>query len=58
MRLWSLAKVFHTCGKNCGKSIGSIRDAKNVAGKHTIHPIRQGDMPAETGVKLPLFQAC
>jgi hypothetical protein len=20
MRLWSLPKVFHTCGKNCGKS--------------------------------------
>ena len=20
MRVWSLAKVFHTCGKNCGKS--------------------------------------
>jgi len=20
MHLWSLAKVFHTCGKNCGKS--------------------------------------
>lgn len=19
MRVWSLAKVFHTCGKNCGK---------------------------------------
>jgi hypothetical protein len=20
MRVWLLAKVFHTCGKNCGKS--------------------------------------
>ena len=20
MHVWSLAKVFHTCGKNCGKS--------------------------------------
>src|SRR3954465_1706658 len=23
MHLWSVAKVFHTCGKNCGKSRGS-----------------------------------
>src|SRR6476659_9735025 len=25
MRLWSLPKVFHTCGKNCGKSRRSAR---------------------------------
>jgi hypothetical protein len=23
MHLWSLAKVFHTCGKTCGKSLES-----------------------------------
>jgi hypothetical protein len=23
MCVWSLPKVFHTCGKNCGNSIGS-----------------------------------
>jgi hypothetical protein len=57
MFLWSLAKVFHTCGKNCGKSIGSVRDAKNVAGKHAIQTSRQGDLVAKTRVILPLFQA-
>jgi hypothetical protein len=25
MRLWSLPKVFHTCGKNCGNSSKSLR---------------------------------
>lgn len=24
MLVWSLPKVFHTCGKNCGKSLRSI----------------------------------
>ena len=24
MLVWSLPKVFHTCGKNCGKSLGSM----------------------------------
>lgn len=24
MRVWSLAKVFHTCGKNCGKSTETV----------------------------------
>jgi len=24
MSLWSLPKVFHTCGKNCGKTARSV----------------------------------
>ena len=24
MRVWSLPKVFHTCGKNCGKTTRSV----------------------------------
>ena len=42
MRVWSLAKVFHTCGKNCGKSTGSADDAKIVARKHAVPQIHPG----------------
>ena len=28
MRVWSLAKVFHTCGKNCGKSTSNSKQCE------------------------------
>src|SRR3954465_1336568 len=36
MHLWSVAKVFHTCGKNCGKSRGSCFWCVFMAGKRRL----------------------
>jgi hypothetical protein len=35
MRVWSLPKVFHTCGKNCGKSRRCANRAR-FAGEKSI----------------------
>jgi hypothetical protein len=47
MRLWSLAKVFHTCGKNCGKSIGNVVDVQNMAGNSQLPQAAAAARPAK-----------
>jgi hypothetical protein len=38
MHVWSLAKVFHTCGKNCGKSRGLAGEREFRAEKLGVFP--------------------
>jgi hypothetical protein len=38
MCVWSLPKVFHTCGKNCGKSLGCVDRVRFEAEKSMSSP--------------------
>src|SRR4051794_18230020 len=51
MHLWSLAKVFHTCGKNCGKSRGSRLSCAFMAGNRRYDRLRRCPNTGENRAK-------
>jgi hypothetical protein len=55
MQLWSLAKVFHTCGKNCGKSRGRGADDRYMAEKAFVSPAPPSLDPGEYCAKPMSF---